>query len=229
MATISKDLLNYLEKLSLHNEKERFHDPENQDRYQEKRKEFKVFVEEFRNWIADRCDPKIADVELKNMIFRINRDVRFSKDKSPYKNNFWASLTKEWWKKSPYAWWYLHLQPWNKSFVWWGLYGVPKDTMEVVRDKFERDGKLFDAIVSDKDFQKYYEVVRWNELKTYPRNRSVDAPNLKRVRKKARYAICEFKDSEVVQKGFMEKCLNAAEALTAMNEFLNDGVEDLFI
>lgn len=229
MHTLSKDLLAYMEQLSLNNDRDWFHDPDNQDRYQKKRKEFVSFVEALRDGIADVCEPELSLLQSKHMIFRINRDVRFSKDKSPYKNNFWAYLAKHWWKKSPYAWRYLHIQPGNNSFFWGWVHYPPKETIEVIRDKMERDWKHLDQLVTNKEFVKQYGAVLWRELKTYPRNRSADAPNLHWVRKKEWYAIREFKDSDLLKKDFLNECIEAAKALSPINDFLNDWIEDLFV
>jgi len=88
---ISKSMLKFLEQLSLHNETERFH--ANRDRYDEVRKELVVYVGAFIEHMS-KFDPAIKDLDPKKTIFRINKDSRFSKDKSPYKVNFGVEVAR---------------------------------------------------------------------------------------------------------------------------------------
>ena len=86
---ISHELIDFLKELRNHNNKEWFHS--NKPAYQAVRKEFEQYVGFLIAGIA-RFDDTVKNLEPKNCIFRINRDIRFSKDKSPYKQNFGAYI-----------------------------------------------------------------------------------------------------------------------------------------
>ena len=105
-------ILSFLEELSKNNNREWFQD--NRPRYQEAQTQLLGFLEEMIPRMAD-VDPAIKDLQPKQCVFRIYRDVRFSKDKRPYKTNFGASINRGGRKISAPGY-YLHLEP-GKSFI----------------------------------------------------------------------------------------------------------------
>jgi len=224
----TKWILSYLEQLSLNNEKERFHDEDNQRRYQDMRKEYKSLVEYFLEEIQ-KFDETLTNIEMKQVIFRINRDVRFSKDKSPYKNNFGASLTRDWWKKSPYSWYYFHLQPWNNSFIWWWLWRPDKNVTDAVRLHLEYHWGDFSKIISKPSFKKIFREIQWRSLVRPPRWYTVDTPHLELIKMKDWFVVKHFKDNEILAEDFPKKFLKYAKELAPYNKFLNWIVEDLFV
>lgn len=219
-------ILSYLEHLSMNNERDRFHEEKNQKRYQESRKDFVWIVEHLyeKIWIFDKTLPW---VETKNMIFRINRDVRFSKDKSPYKNNFWASMTRDWWKKSPYSWYYFHLQPWNHSFIAWWLHWPDKEIVDGLRLQLEYHWDKFNKVITNKKFKKEYGGLLWRSLVRPPRWYNQDTPYLNLIKMKDWYVVKYFKDSEVIQNNFLDSVLASAKILFPFNKCINNLLEDV--
>ena len=126
---ISQSALSFLEHLALNNHKDRFH--EHRDLYDVTKWEFLDFIEKLTEKIS-RFDPFVTNLDPKKAMFRINRDIRFSKDKSPYKPNLWAVITK-WWRKSPYAAYYIHIHPGNNSFIGGWLYRPDTEVVAVVK------------------------------------------------------------------------------------------------
>jgi len=110
--------LKFLEAVSRNNSTERLHTY--RDLYQQEKKRFADFVWKLLEE-AKKVNPLLEDLQVKDCIYRFNKDIRFSKDKKPYKENFWAILT-EGWKKSWNPCFYFHLQPGNKSFITWWVY-----------------------------------------------------------------------------------------------------------
>jgi|SRR6056297_2879806 len=103
---ISKELLNFLRDLKKNNHKEWFH--KNKPVYQQVRREFEQYIALLIAGIA-QFDDTVKSLEPRDCIFRINRDIRFSKDKSPYKTNFGAYIAPGG-RKGGYAGYYFHLK-----------------------------------------------------------------------------------------------------------------------
>lgn len=222
-----KKILWYLEQLSINNERERFHEEDNQALYQACRKEFVDFVEKVHTGIQS-FDKTMHNVETKQMIFRINRDVRFSKDKSPYKSNFGASITRDWWKKSPYSWYYIHLQPWNYSFVWSWLYWPSKEVTEAFRLHLEYHGDQFEKILKKKAFIWTCKELMGRSLVRPPRGYKVDTPYLNYIKMKDWYVCRYFKDEEVCSWDFYEKVMETTKIMYPFTDFINTPIEDLY-
>ena len=140
--------LKFLEAVQKNNSTEWLHTY--RDLYQQEKKRFANFVEKLLEE-AKKINPLLEDLQLKDCIYRFNKDLRFSKDKKPYKENFWAILAY-WWKKSRNPCFYFHLQPWNKSFICWWVYWPSQINENKVRvhllthfderEKFTHDSKI---------------------------------------------------------------------------------------
>ena len=119
---ITPTILEFLTLIKENNNREWFH--ENKALYNQAKNDFEVFVNLAINEIS-KFDKSIVSVDAKDCIFRIFRDVRFSKSKMPYKANFGAFIIKGG-KKSPMAGYYIHVEPGN-SFLAGGIYMPPAD------------------------------------------------------------------------------------------------------
>src|SRR6476661_5216888 len=115
---------------------------------------------DFQNFIQlviealERRDPTIAGMQARDCLFRLNRDIRFSKDKTPYKTAFGASIKREG-KKSIYAGYYFHLEP-GKSFVGGGLWMPEPVLVKNVRQEIDYNWDEFKSIISQKKFKTIY-------------------------------------------------------------------------
>ena len=123
-----------------------------------------------------KYDRQIAAVEAKKAMFRINRDVRFSSDKSPYKTNFGASIKQEG-KKSDYAGYYIHIEP-KKSFLAGGLYLPEAGILKKVREAIDYDPAIFRKILSSKNFKSYFKELQGAQLKNPPKGFDAAHPAL---------------------------------------------------
>ena len=111
------------------------------------------------------------------IIFRIYRDVRFSKNKLPYKNNMGASISAGG-KKSTGPGYYVHLQP-GQSFLAGGIWMPESDSLKKIRQEIDYNGKQLKKVLNDKTFKKYYkEISQENKLKTVPKGYSKDHPDI---------------------------------------------------
>ena len=124
----TKGILAFLNELAENNNREWFQ--ANKPRYEEAKKEFENFVGQLIGEIS-KFDPQIKTVEAKNCLFRIYNDIRFAKNKAPYKTNFGASIAKGG-KNGGYAGYYLHIEN-GASFVAGGVYMPQADKLKLIR------------------------------------------------------------------------------------------------
>ncbi len=130
---LQKETLKFLKNLKSHNDRTWFE--EHRKQYTEARADFEQFITEVIAAFSKHND-EISWLTAKNCIFRINRDVRFSKDKSPYKTNMGAGLNKGG-KKAPFVDYYFHCEPDNKSFVGGGLWLPEAKNLKKVRQEID--------------------------------------------------------------------------------------------
>src|SRR5688572_7833283 len=139
----------FLRDLSKNNNKNWFEN--NRDKYEDAKSDFETFVQTLIDQHG-RKDENIRDLVAKKCTFRINRDIRFSKDKTPYKTNMGGSLDRGG-KKSIYAGYYVHLEPGGKSFVGGGLWMPMPEETKKVRQEIDYCLDEFKSIVESKKFK----------------------------------------------------------------------------
>src|SRR5580704_12619768 len=118
--------------------------------YEEAKKDFEIFIQTVID-THNKKDPTLKELKAKQCMFRINRDVRFSKDKSPYKSNFGASINRGG-KKSLFAGYYFHCEP-GESFAGGGLWGPMPPELKKVRQEIDYNFAEFKKILSNKKFK----------------------------------------------------------------------------
>ena len=154
-----KSTLTFLEKLKDNNHKAWF--DENRPKYLAARTDFENFVSTIIHEMIE-IDPDLKDLTPKACMYRINRDIRFSKNKTPYKINIACSLTKGG-KKSIYAGYYFHLQPGEKSFAGGGLWMPASTELKKVRQEIDYCFPEFKQIINDPSFKKTYKSLEREE------------------------------------------------------------------
>ena len=135
---IEKSTIEFLNKLSKHNNRDWFE--KNRPAYENAKNNFKEFIDGVLI-STTKFDPAIKNLESKNCIFRINRDVRFSKNKAPYKNNFGASISPGG-KKSFSAGYYIQVQP-GASFIAGGMWQPPTLQLNAIRQEIDSEDAIF--------------------------------------------------------------------------------------
>jgi uncharacterized protein (TIGR02453 family) len=175
-----------------------------------------------------RTDTTLSSLSAKDCLFRINRDVRFAKDKSPYKTNFGASINTGG-KKSFKAGYYLHIEPGN-SFVGGGLYDPFPDILKKVRQEIDYNFEEFKNIISNKKFKAAYtkglskdgEVSLTRPPKGYDENN----PAVEYLKLKSVIAMAPLTDEQITDKKFASTVVKAFEALHPLIVFLNNALEN---
>ena len=204
MITLSNDVLNFLKKLEKNNNRDWFND--NKKEFKTLENEVKTFYNELFTLIKTHDD--VDSFKL----FRIYRDVRFSKNKQPYKTHFGGSFARK--KPELRGGYYLHIQPNNESFIATGFWEPNKEDLYRIRKEIEIDASEFRDILADKNFQKYFgDKFEGDELKTAPKGFDKTHPDIDLLRKKGYIAVRNFTDEEVLSKDFIKEINNSYLAL----------------
>ena len=221
---ITAGLLKYLKDLKANNNRPWFE--ENRKRYERSRAEFVVLVDHLIAGIA-RFDRPIIEQEPEDCVFRIYRDARFARDKTPYKIHFGAFITDRG-RRVDRAGYYIHLQP-GESLVAGGLYMPPSRELKAVRRAIEADGNALRRIISAKPFVKCFgKELPGPKLKSSPRDYPKDHPQIDLLRYTSFAVWHEFADAEVLRPDFLKRVTKMCEAVHGLVQFLN-GALDKFL
>jgi len=172
-------------------------------------------------------DPELGGMQARDCLFRINRDVRFSNDKSPYKSNFGASIKRAG-KKSLYAGYYFHLEPGGNSFIGGGLWMPDASRLKAVRQEIDYNWEEFQAIVQAPPFRKVFGDLYQGadqRLSTMPKGYEKDNPAAAYLKLKSFIAETHLADVELTKATLHKKTLEGFRALMPLLEFINRTVE----
>lgn len=169
-------------------------------------------------------EKKFTGLTSKECLFRIYRDVRFSKDKRPYKNNIGASINIGG-KKAMNAGYYLHIEP-GKSFLAGGIWMPPGDIIKKIRQEIDYNGKKINKIISQKDFKKYYgKLDEEYKLKTTPKGYDKDHPDIELLRLNSFIVWHKYTDKEISNKNFVIELAKGSKIMKPFLDFLNTGID----
>lgn len=192
------------------------------------RKEYEAAKSDFGQFIQTvidkhgKNDDTISHLKAKDCLFRINRDVRFSKDKSPYKTNMGAYINRGG-KKSLYGGYYFHCEP-GQSFVGGGLWMPMPPELSKVRQEIDYNLANFKKIISSKKFKSVYEGISHDAeytLSRVPKGYEADNPAAEYLKLKSFVAMSKVSDAELNSKDLVKRITSAFEALQPMLEFIN--------
>jgi uncharacterized protein (TIGR02453 family) len=171
-------------------------------------------------------DPSISTLIAKDCLFRINRDVRFSKDKSPYKTNMGAYFNGAG-KKSIFAGYYFHCEP-GQSFMGGGLWMPMPSELSKIRQEIDYNFAAFKKIISAKKFKSVYgDLSREAEytLTRLPKGYEPGNPAENYLKLKSFVALTKIPDTDLTSKDLVKKTVAAFEALQPLIRFINTSVE----
>ena len=213
-------ILNFLGELNENNNREWFE--KNKPAYLKAKKEFENIVEQLINRLAE-LDPELADLKPKQCIFRLYRDVRFSKDKRPYKNNFGAAFARGG-RKSNHALYYIPLQPGN-SFLASGIYHPPADILKSIRQEIEYNGADFKKIIDAKNFKEDFKELQGEKLKRPPKGFDGDDPNIELLKFKSYLAVHQVDDKIILRDNYLDFAIKIYKSAKPLYEFINHSFE----
>lgn len=216
--------LNFLKNLKKQNNKPWFdaHRPA----YEAAKADFLQFIQQVIDQFGKK-DPSIRHLVAKDCVFRINRDVRFSKDKSPYKTNMGASINKGG-KKAMGAGYYFHLEP-GGAFAGGGLYVPQPADLQKVRQEIDYNLPAFKKILSAKSFRTIYnDLDRSKEfmLTRVPKGYEADNAAAEYLKFKSYIAMTAITDRDLVSKDLVKKTVAAFSALQPLILFMEQAMEN---
>jgi uncharacterized protein (TIGR02453 family) len=172
-----------------------------------------------------RIDPEIAALQPKNCTFRIYRDVRFSKDKSPYKTNMGAYLNKGG-KKMPTAGYYVHFEP-DRCFAAGGLWMPMAPDLNKVRQEIDYAFPEWQKILGSRAFKKNFPggMSREDILSRPPKGYTEDNPAIEYLKLKSFIVTRKFTNKEVLSDAFLKQLLKTFEPIRDLVYFLNRAIE----
>lgn len=213
MATtcISKSTFKFLKELKDNNNRDWF--TENKPRFQEAQAEVKAF----NATLEDRMSmhDEIEGVKL----FRIYRDVRFSKNKTPYKSNFGTGITRATkWKRGGY---YFNIEPGN-CFAGGGFWGPNPADIKRIREEIAADDKSLRKVINDAKFKKVFGAMTGDQVKTAPKGYKKDHPAIDLLRYKQYLAMHKFTQKAVTTPGFVDELNKVFKALRPFFDYMSD-------
>ncbi len=215
MTTIKKETLLFLKDLKQHNDREWFND--HKDRYIAAHENVIQFVQELIFDVA-HFDQSVVGLDAKKTIFRIYRDTRFSKDKTPYKANFGAYLINKA-KSSGSAGYYLHIEP-GDCFLAGGIHMPEPAFLRAIRKEISAEGKKFLSIVNNKQFKAHFSI--WgDQLKSVPQGFSKEDPMADYLRYKELTVFHPISEKELLSADFNSYCSKIFKLMKPFNDFMN--------
>jgi uncharacterized protein (TIGR02453 family) len=216
-----KEILDFLRELKDNNNREWF--DLNRDRYQAVKKQFEDYVTLLTGELS-HIDPSIGMPAAKDSIFRIFRDVRFSKEKLPYKTNFGAFIA-DGGRKSPKAGYYLHLEP-GASMIGGGIYMPEPDVLKKLRQEIYFDAPGFTKILEEKNFKRTFgKLADFDKLKRPPKDFDAGFSDIGLLMYKSYAAMQQLSDEVVLSEGFTQVLIESCKVMTGFNRFLNRAFE----
>jgi uncharacterized protein (TIGR02453 family) len=212
MNTISTSAIDFLKDLTANNNKLWFDD--NRNRYENVKKDMRSFFTSIFEALKKSDDLE----EMK--IFRINRDIRFSKDKTPYKNHISVHYQRR--KPQLRGGYYLHIEPGNKSFLAGGFWAPSKEDMLRIRQEFETDAEPMRRIIDVPAFKKVFGVVQGEKLSSAPKGFDKTHPNIDLIRHKNWYFETYFPDELVLSAKFSNEVIHAFLLLRPYFDYMSD-------
>lgn len=211
-----KPTLDFLSKLKNNNNREWFQ--KNRTAFDQAQEAFAIFVDTLIRDLG-RVD-NLAGVSAKDCIFRIYRDIRFSKDKSPYKTNMGAEIVGGG-RKSGRLGYYLHIAPHDQSMVAGGMYMPSGEQLNKFRQAIARDAKRFKKIVNDKQFIKYFGTLEGDKLRTAPQGFVRDHPEIELLKLKQVVVYHRLSDEQVVAPNAATRAVTVFKAMKPFLDYLN--------
>ena len=214
-------ILKFLKSIAKNNDREWFE--KNKPKYLEAKQLHEDFLEVLHKELL-KFDEGLAGLNPRKLAFRIYRDVRFSKDKRPYKVNMGAGFSPKG-KMMQDPGYYIHIEPGNKSFVAAGLYMPDSTNLAKIRQEIDYNSKGFLKILNDKNFKKYFNGLDdFDRVKTAPKGYPKDHPQLELLKNKSFISSHAFTDAQVNDKKFVKKVAEVCKAIKPLNDFLTEAI-----
>lgn len=212
---IKNKTLNFLKNLEINNNREWFN--ENKELYLEAKDDVVSFIEDLIQEIAE-FDEEILKIDPKKAVFRIYRDIRFSKNKTPYKKHFGASLGMKKGKKT--SGYYLHIEP-GKSFLAGGVYQPEPSALKEIRKEISASGEEFLAILENEDFRNNFRGLSVEQkLIRIPAGFEKDNPMAEHLKLKSFTVSHPISDEQLLNKNAAKSFAKIFKSMKPLNDFM---------
>lgn len=214
-------ILKFLRNLSRNNNRDWFE--KNKEHYLRAKESYDQFLEALLAELIP-IDEGLANLNPRKLAFRIYRDVRFSKDKKPYKVNMGAGFSPAG-KMMQAPGYYIHIQPGNESFLAGGLYIPDPGNLARIRQEIDYNPSRIIKILEDRKFKSIFKTLDdFDKLKTAPKGYPKDHPQIELLKHKSFIVSHPFTDREVKSKKFVKQVAGVAKILKPLNDFLNEAI-----
>ena len=223
MPRIQAATLDFLSDLAANNDRDWFQD--NKSRYEAARENVAAFSQEILDRLREH--DQLETENGKKSLYRIYRDVRFSKNKLPYKTNFAGGYKCD--GKLRRGGYYFHIVPegiendWtDQTVVGGGFYGPERDDLKRLREELAADGDTLREIISDKDFVRVFGELQGDKLKTAPKGYPKDHPNIDLLRYKNYYAFRDISRKQLLSAAAPDLFVEAFLTLRPFFDYFSD-------
>lgn len=220
---VNASTVSFLRDLSENNDRDWF--DANRKRYEAAKKDVAGVINRLLEGMV-LFDERLAGLTAKDSMFRIFRDTRFSKNKAPYKNNLGGWMAPSG-RKSPFAGYYLHIQPGGQSFLAGGVYHPESQVLKAIREAIDYDGEKMQAIIQSAAFKQYFGEMGGETLKTSPKGYDKDHQFIDLLRHKSFLMQSDLSDADLVAEDFVERTLDVFKQMLPLNNYLNKAIEEL--
>jgi len=215
MSIISKSTLKFIKDLAANNYKEWFE--KNRDRYEMAYEEMYTFGEAVQKEMS-KLD-EIVPRSRKKIIKRIYRDVRFSKNKTPYKDHIMGGLQRDTvWKRGGYA---FRIAPGN-TVVAGGFWAPQKEDLKLIRSHIAQDPTRLRKILASKKFKDNFGELKGEQLKKAPQGYDINHEAIKLLRYKQFLVTKNFTDKEVTDKNFLKETVKTYKAMRPLFDYMSE-------
>ena len=214
-------ILDFLSQLQENNNRDWFQ--EHKKDYKEAKEAMLALIQQLIDQIS-RFDSSIGLLEPKQCLFRIYRDVRFSKNKEPYKNNMGGFLVMGG-RNSGNAGYYLHLEPGN-SFVGGGIHRPEPKQLKAIRDEISYAGGELKSVIEAKEFKNNFFTISGDSLVRPPKGYHPDSEHIELLKMKSFTVFKAIDDSFLSEEDFVDRLIPLFKAMQPFNRFFNRAFED---
>lgn len=208
--------LRFLKDLAQNNNREWF--SENRSRYEDSKTTLEGLVGNLLTEVEQFED--LGNTRVKDCIFRINRDIRFSKNKAPYKTHLAAAIGPGG-RNSGRIDYYIHIQPGNESFLGGGMWEATPAQLAKFRQEIDYNAQELKRIIHDPAFRAFFPEIWGEKLKTAPKGYPRDHPEIDLLQRKQMFFMHKFADEEVTSPGFAPDIIRGIKLLKPYTDFLN--------
>ncbi|HUH20076.1 DUF2461 domain-containing protein [Albibacterium sp.] len=218
---IPSSTFDFLNALKENNNREWFHD--NKETHDRVRLDFIDFAQLILTGLSEMDKQVPADMPIAKCVFRIYRDIRFSKDKTPYKGYMSAAYSSKG-RSTDLPGYYVHIQP-GKSFITAGLWHPDKEKLAAIRQEIDYNSEKFRAIVNQAPFRNSVVLDQDDKLKKAPSGYSIDHPDIEFLRLKSFTASRFLEDRDLLSNNADKIILETFSALQPFQEFLYEAID----